>query len=193
MYLVWRSTCNHWPGTTGSRARQAHWASAGRTTTKPGTSSTTPRSSAAAARRGPRTRAADRPFPAVSLRAGTAARRPGESAARSLRPTRGCHQYGAERFSHSVQCRRRPPLGRGFADHGPATTRNSRHGSRMRGPWKGEKLVPFPEGRRDMAIDFTLTAGQKEIQGMARDFAQDVLAPITRDVDEEPDPLRAFQ
>ncbi|HEY4993686.1 MAG TPA: acyl-CoA dehydrogenase family protein [Nakamurella sp.] len=44
-----------------------------------------------------------------------------------------------------------------------------------------------------MTIDFTLTAGQKEIQGMARDFAQDVLAPITRDVDEEPDPLRAFQ
>src|SRR6478609_11879220 len=28
---------------------------------------------------------------------------------------------------------------------------------------------------------------------MAREFAQDVLAPITRKIDEEPDPLTAFQ
>jgi alkylation response protein AidB-like acyl-CoA dehydrogenase len=44
-----------------------------------------------------------------------------------------------------------------------------------------------------MAIDFTLTAEQKNIQAAARDFAQDVLAPISQQVDEEPDPLRAFQ
>jgi alkylation response protein AidB-like acyl-CoA dehydrogenase len=44
-----------------------------------------------------------------------------------------------------------------------------------------------------MAIDFTLTHKQKEIQAAARDFAQNVLAPITVQVDEEPDPLRGFQ
>jgi acyl-CoA dehydrogenase len=34
---------------------------------------------------------------------------------------------------------------------------------------------------------------QKAIQAMAREFAQDVLDPISRTIDEEPDPLRAFQ
>ncbi|SNR38001.1 acyl-CoA dehydrogenase [Haloechinothrix alba] len=44
-----------------------------------------------------------------------------------------------------------------------------------------------------MAIDFTLTAEQQEVQRLARDFAQNVLAPITEKVDQEPDPLTAFQ
>ncbi|MET0967300.1 MAG: acyl-CoA dehydrogenase family protein, partial [Nakamurella sp.] len=44
-----------------------------------------------------------------------------------------------------------------------------------------------------MTIDFTLTTEQKEIQVMAREFAQDVLKPMARKIDEEPDPLRAFQ
>ena len=43
-----------------------------------------------------------------------------------------------------------------------------------------------------MAIDFTLTAAQRDLQEMARDFAQKVLLPIVREADEEPDPLRAF-
>ncbi len=43
-----------------------------------------------------------------------------------------------------------------------------------------------------MAIDFTLTPEQKEIQESARDFAQNVLRPEIRDADEEPDPLRGF-
>ena len=40
-----------------------------------------------------------------------------------------------------------------------------------------------------MAIDFTLTKEQKGIQGLARDFAQDVLAPLAPKIDAEPDPL----
>src|ERR1700740_1822092 len=44
-----------------------------------------------------------------------------------------------------------------------------------------------------MAIDFTLTLEQKVIRLGARDFAQTVLAPSVQAVDEEPDPLRAFQ
>ncbi|WP_234028035.1 acyl-CoA dehydrogenase family protein [Pseudonocardia dioxanivorans] len=44
-----------------------------------------------------------------------------------------------------------------------------------------------------MAFDFTLTAEQQKLQNSAREFAQEVLAPIARTVDEEPDPLRAFQ
>ena len=44
-----------------------------------------------------------------------------------------------------------------------------------------------------MAIDFTLTPEQKVIRLGACDFAQTVLAPIVGAVDEEPDPLRAFQ
>ncbi len=44
-----------------------------------------------------------------------------------------------------------------------------------------------------MAIDFTLSPRQKEIQATARAFAQEFLAPVTQQVDEEPDPLRGFQ
>lgn len=44
-----------------------------------------------------------------------------------------------------------------------------------------------------MAIDFTLTPAQAEIQKTAREFAQEVLAPVVEAVDEEPDPLRGFQ
>lgn len=43
-----------------------------------------------------------------------------------------------------------------------------------------------------MAIDFTMTAAQRELQEMARDFAQNVLLPVVREADDEPDPLRGF-
>ncbi|MGR6467678.1 acyl-CoA dehydrogenase family protein [Rhizobium sp. PAMB 3182] len=44
-----------------------------------------------------------------------------------------------------------------------------------------------------MAIDFTLSANQKRLQSIAREFANDILAPRIRKADEEPDPQRAFQ
>ena len=44
-----------------------------------------------------------------------------------------------------------------------------------------------------MAIDFTLTPEQKDLQLSTRQFARDVLAPVVREADAEPDPLRAFQ
>src|SRR5215213_1684174 len=43
-----------------------------------------------------------------------------------------------------------------------------------------------------MAIDFTLTAEQKRAQLKARDFAENVLAPIVQKADAEPDPWKAF-
>src|SRR5215467_16229047 len=44
-----------------------------------------------------------------------------------------------------------------------------------------------------MAIDFTLSEQQRQLQLNAREFAQNVLAPVVREADAEPDPLRAFQ
>jgi len=44
-----------------------------------------------------------------------------------------------------------------------------------------------------MAIDFTLSEQQRQLQLNARGFAQRVLAPIVREADAETDPLRAFQ
>lgn len=44
-----------------------------------------------------------------------------------------------------------------------------------------------------MAIDFTLSEQQRQLQLDARGFAQRVLAPVVREADAEPDPLRAFQ
>ena len=44
-----------------------------------------------------------------------------------------------------------------------------------------------------MAIDFTLSNEQRELQANAREFAETVLAPVVRAADEEPDPLSAFQ
>lgn len=44
-----------------------------------------------------------------------------------------------------------------------------------------------------MAIDFTLSEQQRQLQLNARGFAQRVLAPVVREADAEPDPLRAFQ
>jgi nitroalkane oxidase len=44
-----------------------------------------------------------------------------------------------------------------------------------------------------MAIDFTLSDAQRELQSNAREFAENVLGPVLREADEEPDPLRAFQ
>jgi nitroalkane oxidase len=48
-------------------------------------------------------------------------------------------------------------------------------------------------GLHPMAIDFTLTNEQREVQANARDFAENVLAPVVREADAEPDPLRGFQ
>lgn len=44
-----------------------------------------------------------------------------------------------------------------------------------------------------MAIDFTLSEQQRQLQLNAREFAQRVLAPVVREADAEPDPLRGFQ
>jgi nitroalkane oxidase len=43
-----------------------------------------------------------------------------------------------------------------------------------------------------MPIDFTLTDGQKKLQKTAREFAEEVLAPVVREADQEPDPQKAF-
>ena len=43
-----------------------------------------------------------------------------------------------------------------------------------------------------MAIDFTLTKDQQDLQQTAREFAQDVLAPVVREADAEPEPLAGF-
>ena len=44
-----------------------------------------------------------------------------------------------------------------------------------------------------MAIDFTLSESQRNIQQTAREFAENVLAPVVREADAETDPLRGFQ
>src|SRR6201988_1974821 len=44
-----------------------------------------------------------------------------------------------------------------------------------------------------MAIDFTLSEQQRQLQLNARRFAENVLAPVVREADAEPDPLRGFQ
>ncbi len=44
-----------------------------------------------------------------------------------------------------------------------------------------------------MAIDFTLTFEQKQIQKTARKFAKEVLEPIAKKADREPDTQKAFQ
>lgn len=43
-----------------------------------------------------------------------------------------------------------------------------------------------------MAIDFTLTREQKELQKTAREFSRDLLAPVALKADAESDPQRAF-
>src|ERR1700730_13002237 len=53
--------------------------------------------------------------------------------------------------------------------------------------------VVRPKGDSRMAIDFTLSPEQKKVQLDAPDFAENVLAPVVRDADAEPDPLKAFQ
>ena len=44
-----------------------------------------------------------------------------------------------------------------------------------------------------MAIDFTLTNEQRTLQLNTREFAENVLGPVVREADAEPDPLRGFQ
>ena len=44
-----------------------------------------------------------------------------------------------------------------------------------------------------MAIDFTLTKEQQELQAMARSFSAEVLAPLAPKVDAEPDPFAGWQ
>lgn len=43
-----------------------------------------------------------------------------------------------------------------------------------------------------MAIDFTLTREQKELQKTARDFAQKILKPVVKEADACPDPWKGF-
>lgn len=42
-------------------------------------------------------------------------------------------------------------------------------------------------------IDFSLTPEQKTLQKVAREFAEDILKPVIRDADAEPDPQKGFQ
>ncbi len=44
-----------------------------------------------------------------------------------------------------------------------------------------------------MPIDFTLTPEQKALQKLAREFAQDIVQPLVRAADAEPDPQKGFQ
>lgn len=44
-----------------------------------------------------------------------------------------------------------------------------------------------------MAIDFTLTSAQQRLQRNAREFAVEILEPLVRAADEEPDAQKAFQ
>ena len=44
-----------------------------------------------------------------------------------------------------------------------------------------------------MPIDFTLTPYQRRLQRVAREFANEILDPLVRAADEEPDPQKAFQ
>ncbi|MFO1349853.1 MAG: acyl-CoA dehydrogenase family protein [Gammaproteobacteria bacterium] len=44
-----------------------------------------------------------------------------------------------------------------------------------------------------MAIDFTLTSAQKKLQRTAREFALEILQPLVRKADDEPDTQKAFQ
>ena len=44
-----------------------------------------------------------------------------------------------------------------------------------------------------MAIDFALTSYQRRLQRVAREFAIEILAPLVRAADEDPDPQKAFQ
>jgi alkylation response protein AidB-like acyl-CoA dehydrogenase len=44
-----------------------------------------------------------------------------------------------------------------------------------------------------MAIDFTLTSAQQRLQRNAREFAVEILQPLVKIADEEPDTQKAFQ
>src|SRR6186713_3459419 len=44
-----------------------------------------------------------------------------------------------------------------------------------------------------MAIDFTLTSDQQRLQRNAREFAVEILQPLVKIADEEPDTQKAFQ
>src|ERR1700723_4132269 len=43
-----------------------------------------------------------------------------------------------------------------------------------------------------MAIDFTLTTAQRKLQQNAREFALEILQPLVKAADEEPDTQKAF-
>src|SRR4029077_8036492 len=48
-------------------------------------------------------------------------------------------------------------------------------------------------GHVAMAIDFTLTSAQQRLQRNAREFAVEILQPLVKTADEEPDTQTAFQ
>jgi hypothetical protein len=48
-------------------------------------------------------------------------------------------------------------------------------------------------GHAAMAIDFTLTSAQQRLQRNAREFAVEILQPLVKTADREPDTQKAFQ
>jgi len=42
-------------------------------------------------------------------------------------------------------------------------------------------------------IDFSLTPEQKTLQKVAREYSEDILKPVIREADAEPDPIKGFQ
>ena len=116
----------------------------------------------------------DRCFPARARRRSWRAARP-ERAADAV-----C--AGASRWTHATA--RLQPL---------ATRRGSAAAGADAEMLTCRRAPPTEEEQRAMAIDFTLSNEQRELQANAREFAENVLAPVVRAADEEPDPLRAFQ
>ena len=121
---------------------------------------------------------------------------------------------GGERRSMSVPCcptrtwQRSPRLergssapahaGRGATMGEPALQPPCNPGSAPERPSRPrDMLAPGcprqKEGMHPMAIDFTLTNEQRELQSNTREFAENVLGPVVREADAEPDPLRGFQ
>src|SRR5258708_33236399 len=56
-----------------------------------------------------------------------------------------------------------------------------------------QRSVTNIQRRTRMAIDFTMSAEQRKIQKMARDFSEGILAPVIPAADKEPDPMLAYQ
>src|ERR1700761_2974864 len=61
-------------------------------------------------------------------------------------------------------------------------------------PGSAPQRVSTPaNGEAPMAIDFTMSAEQRKIQKTAREFSENILAPVIPGSDREPDPMLAYQ